>query len=173
MPSTLFFATRSDLLTFSSEVEHRLGVRYFAYGAMPQTGPRAYSTAATLPHLGVASSNATISCDMYLVAMSHVEIVPRYLEDFPKEALIDQLYNPFTIALNVGGMFDAALLAGSVGTVSDAKESLTLLAAWRRAMSKSMTRQGVYWVGAEARSKWKNGTRLTTAIDRPREYDLA
>ena len=89
--------------------------------------------------------------------------------------LVDQLLNPESIELKLGGIYDdveGVLVAGRIGTVSNHSFSLDLYGFIQKNIRKEFKRIGTFYVGADAEKKLDIGWRLVTMINSPKEYDL-
>jgi hypothetical protein len=175
MVSTYFFATGDDLKELFQLVETNQHFLYVRGGHVRGAGAEVYKSGMDLPNLGRASSDMTVSCDSYLVARSTTPIVMRNVEATRGDILtIDQLRNPDTIWISVGGRFSpTVLLAGAVETVSDTPPSRAMMASWRRAMGKLWGKRKAFLVGKEALDVLQAGGRLTMSVPGSREFDLS
>ncbi|NUN48054.1 MAG: hypothetical protein HUU15_04400 [Candidatus Brocadiae bacterium] len=87
---------------------------------------------------------------------------------------VDQLANPETIEVQMGGRFrEGVLIGGRVATVSEAMESQVLYRRFRSALRRHFTRVRAFLVGPSAHRRLLSGWRLTTAAHSPMEFDLA
>lgn len=175
MPSTSFFATKSDLLALFRSVETTGPLSFIPYGdSRSERAFDVYTSGASLPRVGEAAGDSSSLCDIYVVTRDPSSIRTRHVSaNSGPRFLVDQLENPDTITINVGGaLAPVALLRGTISTASDTPASKSLFSLWKRhAQSLWKSHRGVL-VGADAETSWLAGTRLTGSIHSPPEYDL-
>lgn len=185
-----FYATKSDVLAVTSEIESKHPIKYVHFGHTTCLRPETFTTAEQIPHLGIASHPSAVAGDKFLVCDAAKKIQGRQLKtlteadaaksDFDLKPLIgktryaiDQLGNPDTISFAAGGTWkDGTLLHGSIGTASKSKRSLSLMREFELEIKKQFVRVKAFYVGPEALQLLKNGKRLTAAQQSPPEYDL-
>lgn len=86
---------------------------------------------------------------------------------------VDQLVNQGSVVLRPGRAIDERiLLAGQIGTASEAPESLTLFSTISKVTRKHFVKVRSYWVGPEAVRLLDAGGRLIATSKAPPEYDL-
>lgn len=121
---------------------------------------------------GVSDSNQTPA---YLAAKRDVVLKVRPIPQRGgglKYAL-DQLANPETVVLRLGGVSEeGCLLAGQVGTASANPDSVDLYRVFCTALVSQFTKMKSYYVGNEAAELLERGWRLTSSAKSPRIYDL-
>jgi hypothetical protein len=170
-----FYAQGEDYRELLEAVESELSLAYRQMGNFTSAPPPQVSSWAQLKAVGVADSNASISCRSYLVTHAggqvHVRQVGGLFET--RRYLVDQLINPGTVTLTLGGNWrDLALLPGRVGTVHDDPSSRRLMKIFNDALRGGFTKVKAYWVGPRAMAHLRGGGRLTPAVQSPPEYDL-
>lgn len=89
-----------------------------------------------------------------------------------KKHAIDQLENPGSIILQVGGMDNDRLVAGQIGTVRTEQAAKDLYAVFLREIKKQFSKIKSYYVGPEAVRLLDAGRRLSPTSKSPPEYDL-
>jgi len=172
--SAQFFATADDLRVLFQDVEATQQLTYTRTGHLRGATAESYQNGGGLPNLGRASSDQAISCDTYLVTPRAATVVVRQIDATTGRVLtVDQLVNPDSVTISVGGLFSpTVLIAGSVGTAHDTAISRALFASWRRPIRRLWTKRNAY-VGPEALGILQAGGRLTWSIAAPHEFDLA
>jgi hypothetical protein len=197
----LFYATRSDLLAATRQLESVSAVKYVRSGMLTTLPPETFESAASIPNLGRASSPSAVSCESFLVYEPKTMITPRRLKTLTEEdanrstisiggheiaadardlkALvgvdrytIGQLANPDTVSFRPGGLWKDMLLQGTVGTASESESSLDLLKRFGAALKDNFNEIKGFYIGPDALELLKHGKRLTAAEQSPREFDL-
>jgi hypothetical protein len=111
----------------------------------------------------------------YLVLAGMDQISPRRIPQRggdPKYA-VDQISNPDSIILNVGGMASQdCLVAGQVGTARTEQAAQELHALFEKAIKKQFVRIKSYYVAPLALQLLDSGARLTPTRNSPQAYDL-
>jgi hypothetical protein len=189
-----FYAAKDDLLALTERVESMAPVKYVHFGHITELPPESFSSAARIPNLGTASHPSAVGCAKFLVCDPQTTITPRELkilteedvnrsivpEKGPLQALIgvqqyaiDQLLNPDTICLSLGGLWKCeTLLYAGVDTASQSEISQALMKRFKAAIKKTFARVKAFYVGPQAMELLKAGRRLTIAEQSPREFDL-
>jgi hypothetical protein len=72
----------------------------------------------------------------------------------------------------MGGRNSGAVIAGSLGTVSDDSRSLELYRILAARIRRKFKKVGSYYLGPRAEEMWHAGARLTYSLKAPKEYDL-
>jgi len=175
MSSIQFFATADDLRMLFEHVEATQQLTYTRAGHLHGREAESYTSGRDLPNLGAASSDAAITCDAYLVTPRASTVVLRQIDARIGRILtVDQLLNPDTVIINVGGLYrPGVLIASTVGTAHDTPVSRVLFASWRRPIRRLWTKRNAAFVGPRALGILQAGGRLTWTVAAPREYDLA
>ena len=172
--SPQFFATGDDLRALFRVVEAEQQFVYTKTGHLRGENVEAYDVGADLPNLGLASGDQPVLCDTYLISPRGARIEVRRINARAGLILtVDQLLNPDTITITLGGQFSpGVLVAGNLGAAHDTPTSRALLASWRRAIRKQWTKRSSAFLGAGALALLQAGGRLTWTVSGPREYDL-
>ncbi len=116
-----------------------------------------------------------VGCPNYLVTPATATVQVR---EVPQRSggtryAVDQLINPDSITLSHGGFFaSGVLLSGCAGTASDTAFAKQVYRVFAAAVAKQFTRTRFYYIGAEAKTLFEQGCRLTACADSPPEYDL-
>jgi hypothetical protein len=162
---------RDDLYVLFSLVEATSEFTYALMENFDSADPRpSYTTARELPSLGQATSYASIGSSAYLVVRRAQRVNP---EIIGARVVIDQLANPHSIRLILGGLFSPLiLLEGVVDTCSSTPESRSIHAEWRKAMLEVWTKRGPHLLGAGALAMLRDGGRLLQDSRSTPEYDL-
>ncbi|HLW65304.1 MAG TPA: hypothetical protein VKS79_08295 [Gemmataceae bacterium] len=172
-----FFATADDLIPVFERAEKKQPLVYTLAGLFDSTELIHANSGADLPSLHQpAPHEGAIGCPHYVVVPRELSV---QIREVPQRAggikyAVDQLINPDSIIVSHGGLREPnALLSGNVGTCTGSKISVSLYRSFSYAIGKQFVRVRSFWVGPEAYRLFMNGWRLTTDVDRPREYDLA
>lgn len=173
---TDFFATRRDLEEVLRAVESATALQYVEAGLFEGPPPAAMDSLLAWPDLGVSKHGDQAHEVTFLVAERGARVEVR---EVPQRRggvrhAIDQQINPATISLCPGGVFgDAAIIAGSIGTISGDAASRALFRLFDRAIASRFEKIRSYRVGAEAAAMLDAGARLTARVKAPPLYDLA
>ncbi len=111
----------------------------------------------------------------YLVAYRgspmHFEKIP--LKHGGRVFALDQSRNPCTVAFRTGGApIPERLLPGSLGTMTDTKESDDLFKICSKLIRRRFEKIQFMYVGTEAATLLDSGGRLSITLKSPPEYDL-
>ncbi len=164
-----FFASGTDLLPVLEQVELRNRITYVAAGLF--TSPESARVELGAMLTSVDSGNEI----GYLVTPATVEVQVRPVPQRKGGTLyaVDELANPSSITLRLGGLAGTSiLLPGVVGTVSKDGPAAMLHRAFASAIGKYFKRVQSYWVGPAALALLAEGVRLAPSAKAPREYDL-
>jgi len=175
MSTVRFFATSSDLLRALLRLEKVRDVHYFRAGIFETNEPTAFASAADIPNLGISENGAFGLGPRYLLSEGKAQPLPRQIhrQDGNLWYAFDQLVNPDSAVLSIGGTFGAkALIRSEITATGLTAPSKSLVDAARRAVSKDFTRVRAFWVGPEALKLLSCGWRLTTNAAGSPEYDL-
>jgi hypothetical protein len=171
-----YFAVADDLLPVIETVERAVNVRYTLAGLHPELQAKQFDSAASLPDLGMAQAPDMNHVARYIVLPASCEVVVRAVSQRHGGTLyaIDQAMNEESVEFTPGGIFGSvAVISGRVATASSAEASLRIFRLYVRAIKKTFTRHGTYWVGRGAEQLARSGIRLTAAVKSPVAYDLA
>jgi len=177
---TRFFMTPADVMTFLRAVEDQTRLKYVLCGRFDSPAPTVFYEAQDLPNLGVCSADTSIASQSYLVSLVDYGISTRGIASAAKAPayLFDQQANPATIVFTAGGWWKENILIGGRIATTHAKntESLALMKLFRSALRRHPLGfkpvSGAY-VGPEAYARWRQGARLTFAVQSPPESDLS
>jgi hypothetical protein len=87
---------------------------------------------------------------------------------------VDQLLNPDSIVYTPCGLHPSgAVVMGKVGTIGQSEVANSLYREFRNAIRRNCTSVKGNWLGREAYSMFKQGTRVAFSIASPPEYDLS
>jgi hypothetical protein len=170
-----FFALSHELLAVLCKAELATPLHYCRAGLFETHEVAVYGTVKGIPKFDRIETYATITCKCYLAAkrtraFAYSEVQQR------KGGIrysIDQSMNPETVALTVGGLFDAnTLLAGDIGTCTNSNESLELMKTYRRIIRSHWMAVCEFWVSPEAEAMLDRGARLTMNARASTMYDL-
>ncbi|MDR6523069.1 hypothetical protein J2789_005759 [Variovorax paradoxus] len=85
---------------------------------------------------------------------------------------LDQLDNPGSVVLQIGGMEVDRLVAGQIGTVRTEQAAQDLYESFLSEVKKQFVKIKSYYVGPEAAGLLDAGHRLSPTSKSPSEYDL-
>jgi len=171
-----FFALSNDLLPVFDRVEKKHSLAYTLCGMFESAAFRSFENGASLPALGEEAGSSSINCETYLVCPTLVPVQARALPQLigGTKYAIDQLANPDTVTLSLGGLHPSGtLISGRVATTSQSVAAKTLQSAFARAIGAQFTRVRAFYVGPSALMLLQRGGRLTQNISSPPEYNLA
>jgi len=177
MPTTgiHLFATKADWLLVFEGLESRVRVKYTRCDRIDGPSAKTWWTGAEIPDLGTATGDQLVTRDAILVLeeSTAIQVVATTLASGQKVFHVDQRLNPDSIVISLGGEWkDQAIIAGRISTISMTPSAQTVMKAALRGAKKHFKRVNAYWVGPEAFAAWKDGKRLTHALQSPPEYDL-
>jgi hypothetical protein len=177
MKQILFFALRNDVMSLLERFDSMGAVKYVESGVISTPSCSSFDRGASIPDLGRASNPSAINCQTFLICTSSTEIRLRPLADVDCRIrfAVDQLENPDTVMFSSGGLWNnSILLHGRTSTVSQSKLSQELMRRFQRALIKvDFQKVKAYYVGPDAMEFLKNGQRLSTSAQSPREFDLS
>lgn len=159
-----FFATHDDLVSLAREV---MEVRPFdlVHGGLFEE-----------PRLQVISDVANLmSFEAFLVVDRGMPVNFRLVPQRSGGEMyaVDQLNNPYTIWLDVGGLLaERHLIAGRIGTVGNCHQSDELYAVFTKVIRRRFEKIKSFHVGPEAAFMLDNGGRLSATPKSPKIYDL-
>jgi hypothetical protein len=177
MPTTgiHLFATKGDWLRIFGEFKSRVRVKYTRASRLNGPHPITWWSGAEIPHLGIAAGDQLTACDMILVLeeSTAIRVETRVTAIGQRIFDVDQRLNPDSVAIWLGGEWkDEAIIAGRIATISKTPSAQTMMRTALRSAKKHFRKVNAYWIGLEAFDAWKDGKRLTYAIQSPPEYDL-
>lgn len=159
-----FFATRGDLITIAQEVTQARPVDFVHAGLFAE------------PRLQVLADVADFSAfETYLVVDRGIVVSLRPVSQRTGGQMyaVDQVDNPHTIVLHVGGVLaDQHLIAGQIGTVGNSKQSDEMHSLFARVIQKRFEKVKAFYVGPEAAAMLDSGARLSATPKSPKAYDL-
>jgi hypothetical protein len=169
-----FFASKSDLefLQQGIETKHRL---QFVEAGLFDVVLQTRTETLLGPNFGIALKGDGNHEITYLVAdlatAIQVRAVPQHKGGV--KYAIDQQMNPGTIVFRPGGTYgENVLIAGFVGTISDAASSLAIFQLFKREINAQFKGIKSFLVGREAAVLLQKGWRLMNNVESPSLYDL-
>ena len=158
--------------------EATVDIRYYKTGLLNSKSIPSYNSIFDTPNVGLTSSGDWNRIDDYLVmkksTLLNIEEVPQRVGGI--KFAVDQLLNPKSVTLKVGGIYqekENIIVAGRIATVSEVNDSNELYKLFSTKIKKTFKRIGTFYVGKIAEEKLKEGWRLVTNEKSPKEYDLA
>lgn len=176
MKQILFFALKEDLLPILEAVERECSLKYVRMGQFPKSDYESFAKGATIPNLGIATADSTISCESFLVTENAIPINMRPIKSISgiDRYCVDQLVNPDSITLTPAGIWSPdIILNGRVATVSESSTmSQALMKRFHSAFRARFSKVKAFWVGHNARALLDSGKRLTISAQSPHDFDL-
>jgi len=169
------FAMKGDLVLALSHLEVVRKVKYTRMDMLSQPTPEIWNSVKELPRLGFATGDQAVQCDAFLIMdeRSSVRVRTQTMLNGIERFDVDQLINPDSVVLFSGGEWnDGTIISGSIATVSKSPIAQALMREAHSGVKKHFTRVRAFWVGPEALAAFRNGRRLTAAIQSPPEFDL-
>jgi len=158
-----FFATRGDLITVVHEVTQARPVDFVHAGLFAEPRPQVLVDVADLS-----------AFEAYLVVDRGGVVSLRQVSQRKGGHMyaVDQLENPHTIVLHIGGVLaDQHLIAGHIGTVGNSKQSDEMHSLFARVIRKRFEKIKSFYVGPEAAAMLDSGARLSATPKSPMAYD--
>ncbi|MEW6536851.1 MAG: hypothetical protein AB1454_14670 [Candidatus Auribacterota bacterium] len=161
---TPFFATDNDLAKLFEKILAKRNLKFILCGLFDE--PIIHSKK-TDSQFNPFSNYLVADYDLVIKVRS----VPQ--KKGGKKFAIDQLENPKTVGLHLGGLIENhRLVAGQIGTATEDKTSLEIYKLLAKEIRKEFEKIKSYYVGKEASCLLDEGTRLTATKKSPQEYDL-
>jgi hypothetical protein len=172
-----FFAQQEDIVPILEEIEKEIYIRYFKAGLFDHNIVENYDTIRQIPYTDFAKSGDWNRIDRYLMAKKDTDVQIRQVPQRTggKKFAIDQLINPDSIEMKLGGLVKDSInviVAGRIATVSDNSFAQEIFKVFSSKMKKWFEKIGSFYVGERAAEKLDLGWRLVTNEKSPREYDL-
>jgi len=174
----MFFGLIEDYELILKKIETQIFVKYYLMGLLDNKKIPSYNSIFDVSNIGYTQSGDWNRVDTYLVLKKetklNIEIIPQ--KNGGTKFAVDQLYNPESIELKLGGIhkdIKNVLVAGRIATVSEEITSLELYKIFTTNFRKKFKKIGAFYVGEFAKEKLKSCWRLVTDVNSPKEYDLA
>lgn len=174
----MFFTLLEDIDNIIRNFESVIEIQYFKTGLFDSKNIPTYNSLLDAPNIGVALSGDWNRVDNYLItnksASLNIREVPQRTGEM--KFAVDQMNNPKSIELKLGGIYQEkqnVIVAGRVSTISENSDSLELFKLLSTKIKKEFRKIGTFYVGKSAEEKLKEGWRLVTNEKSPKEYDLA
>lgn len=173
----LIFTLLEDIVDIIRDFETVIEIKYYKSGMHDSTNIPTYNSLFEVPNIGVAMSGDTNRINSYLIAKKPEKLIIRGVPQRTGKIkyAVDQMYNPKSIELKLGGIYqekENVIVSGRVATISDELDSLELFNLLSRKIKKEFKKIGVFYVGKAAEDKLKKGWRLVTNERSPKENDL-
>lgn len=174
----MFFALLEDIENVLSGIETSIDILYYKTGLFDSKNIFTYKSLFDAPSIGIVFSGDWNKIDSYLAIKTTTQLVIRDVPQRKGEMMfaVDQLKNPKSIEVKVGGIFQGmenVIVAGRIATVSDDIDSNELYQLFTAKIKRSFKKIGTFYVGRNVEEKLKEGWRLVTNEKSPKEYDLA
>jgi len=175
---TMFFAILEDVENILQEIETTIGIRYYKAGLLDTASIPTYNSIFDAPNLGFALSGDWNRIDSYIILKEATSLNIREVPQSAggKKFAVDQMNNPKSIELKLGGIYqdkENVIVAGRVATISDDSDSSELYKLFSNKIKKTFRKIDAFYVGQIAEKKLKEGWRLVTNEKSPKEYDLS
>jgi len=160
------------------DFESLIEIQYYRTGLLDSKNIPTYNSLFEAPNIGVALSGDWNRVDNYLITKKSTQLNIREVPQRTGEIkfAIDQMNNPKSIELKLGGIFkekENVIVGGRIATISEDSDSLELYKLLSTKIKKEFKNIGAFYVGKSAEEKLKIGWRLVTNEKSPKEYDLA
>lgn len=171
-----FFATLSDITPVLTSIDLTFSVKYYETGLFDEKKRDYYTSALSLPDLGVTTHGDWNTTRSFLVIPAEVDLNLRAVSQRAGgvKYAVDQLVNPNSVVISLGGKYlkkSDVIVAGKVSTVSDTLFSQDYIKTIGLNMKKFKKIDGFY-VGSESEANLRRGWRLVLDEGRRKEYDL-
>ena len=174
----MFFMLLEDIEKTIRDFESLIEIQYYRTGLLDSKNIPTYNSLFEAPNIGVALSGDWNRVDNYLITKKSTQLNIREVPQRTGEIkfAIDQMNNPKSIELKLGGIFkekENVIVGGRIATISEDSDSLELYKLLSTKIKKEFKNIGAFYVGKSAEEKLKIGWRLVTNEKSPKEYDLA
>ncbi|MEI6584019.1 MAG: hypothetical protein WCO43_10565 [Chitinophagia bacterium] len=174
----IFFILLEDIEYIIRDFESVIETQYYKTGLLDSKNIPTYKSLLDLPNVGFTLSGDWNRIDSYLISKKSTLINIREVAQRNGEVkfAIDQMNNPKTIELKIGGKYkerENVIVAGRVATISEDSDSLELFKLLSSKIKSEFKKIGTFYVGKSAEQKLTKGWRLVTNEKAPIEYDLA
>ena len=170
-----FFATQRDLIDVLEVISSKMPLLFSCMDDL-DSNPLTYDSVSSLPDLSIAVYGEAHREKSYMLIDENAVPKVRNVDQRRggKKQIFDQLSHPQSVVLKPGGMhFDSdSLISGQVGTISNDLWSIDLYKNSLSVFKKKFKKVKSFYIGDFAMEKLESGTRLTSNIKSPREYDL-
>lgn len=173
----IFFAILEEIKPILQEIEQTITISYHLAGLHSQLKGCVTNTILEIPNLGFVSFGDWNKIDRYLI-LNRKEIANARevaQRDGTTKFAMDQMINPKSIELKVGGIYlhkENVIVAGRVCTISTDIDSVKLFELFSSSIKRHFKKIDEFYVGTEAELKLKEGWRLVTNEGASEDYDL-
>lgn len=173
--STNFYLTPADCLEIVIALGETHSFSVFRCGNYPLSSPPPCYALNAIPKLGTVKVGEQSQANNYLVLQRCSELAFEKFVSTSGEPRISitQVLNPISVVFRPGGRFnEEAIIAGSVGTISDVRASIDMFQLFRKVIQRHCKKIREYYVGKEALLEMRRGVRLTASLQAPAGSDL-
>lgn len=169
-----FYAEQQDLRQLITAFEATTQCHYYEAGAFETSRIPTYTSLLDIPTLGTARTGDWNHATRLLLLPIGATLATRTV---PQRAggvryFIDQLVNPQSMLLTLGGTFQpGVLIASGASTLATDAASLALYGSWAK-LVKKFKRVAYAYVGHQAHAHLQGGWRLVTSIASPPDSNL-
>lgn len=173
----MFFALLEDIKPLLLEIESTIEISYYLAGLQTDLEIATIHGIDELSNIGFVSFGDWNKIDRYLV-QKKVETLNRRAvlqKDGATKFAVDQMINPKSIELKVGGVYlaeEKVIIAGRVATISNDMDSNILFKLFASKIKKSFRVIDSFYVGPFAEVRLKTGWRLVVNTKLSRDFDL-
>lgn len=173
----MFFALSEDIENIMQDFESINEIEYFRTGLFDNRNIPIYNSVCDVPNFGYTFSGDWNRIDNYLIIKKSTTLNIRevYQSAGGLKFAVDQMVNPKSIEIKVGGLYkeiENIIIAGRIATISDDLDSLFFFKLLSSKIKKEFKKNGPFYVGSLAQEKLKLGWRLVTNVKAPKEFDL-
>jgi hypothetical protein len=170
-----FFATSADWELCAPLMKESAGLQYILAGSFDSRAINKWNSILSIPNIGRAIHGDMNHEPSYLVIPGDTELNIRNIpqRNGRTKYAIDQLENPKSITLSMGGIINEnCIISGMLGTSSPDDHSLVLFKKFPKILRSNFGKVKSFFVGPTALDLLNKGYRLTSNIKSPQLYDL-
>jgi hypothetical protein len=173
----LFYTVLEDFENIVSYIESTISIKYCRTGLFENDDILTFNSLLDLPNIGFTLFGDWNKIDNYLITKKTTTISIREVVQRTGETkfAIDQLINPNSIEIKLGGIYknkENVIIAGRISTVTNDSDSIELYKLFSSKIKKEFKKNSSFYVGNVANEKLNNGWRLVTNEKAKKEFDL-
>lgn len=175
MKRILFFATENDIAEVFDLIESKFSLHYVEVGTFETGDVVSYSSFRDIKNFGIADAEQTSACSTYMIAPKSVAFVPELVEhDGIQRIALTPKLNDQTVMIRTGGRLSPGVfISGEFNTPHETDFSKSVMRKAASLLRVNFTKVKAYWLGQEVEKAFRDGARLTAAVQSPPEYDLS
>jgi len=170
-----FFAANDDLRAVLDSLEAEVRLRYTLMGNHKAKENVTFLRGSEIADLGRALQDASVRCPHYLVTAFETAVTSAFFKLNSGEYTYSTSpeLNPDSVAFLPAGLWsENVVLSGSMTTVSETEAAQRIMKLFDKSLRRTFVKINAFWVGPSAFSLFRNGARLTPAIQCPPDLDL-